>query len=907
MNRNPTRPSSAAKTLLLFASLILAILKLDAQDSIVAIRIRGDVRGGDGHPLALATVLLKDSSGERSLAYALTDKEGRYILRLAEAPPSICRIVVEHVQMRRAESFLQLAVGSVEVLVPPVRMEPAHRTLDEIVVKAAPPPIVQKGDTIVYRAAAFANAETRKVEDLLRRMPGFQVGSDGRIHFNGREVDRILIDGDDLTERNYRLLSKSLQAGIVDKVEVLQTYHPDRLLRAVEHSERVGVNLRTERSFRNRPSGELGPGIGTSQRSRSDAQIAWLSDRLKAMGFLDVNRTAGKPGVGLQSVLEDETTQTVEVAGMPTMPIQTGRVSSPGLDESYVRDNRDASAIQLLSAPVSVHARIRMVAAMGSSLQQTVSDETNEFLTPDAGRWILREDRSFREELSERSARLVFTHDRGGRNTGNWAMELGRRNGATLFHDRVGGAIRDDLSERLEDRARYVHLRATETFSLPRGKVLRVQYRHDWSRLSQNFDIETDRWAGAFGIPMIDLQYLQVLDVDLREQDAAWTLHGRSLLFDWRLGLDARLSHRSYTDSLTYGTVDQPLTGFLRGGSSRAFQGDMGLSGSFEMRQKKRWTTGASFKFARGQVTLLSPTSAIDSAAMLYRVELAMRREFSQREKCWIRLGAWRELPSPEFFLPERLDGEVVVRAPVLDLSFADRRSLQVSYVRQDLAKARSMVLTLGGGHDEGVYVPRIERQRAYARIMSVPSRSRFAIRAGVHAEAYVDAFRARSVSDLSWFGTDSEVFFNGIPGRSLVSQLTLGQKWIGAFDGWFNMEGGWRSEWMVNATRPTIGDGVRFGLWQHHGFVKAKADWEGRPYLALLYGWRSLEPGTSIGTLDLFASLRVGKSLRMTMTCHNLTGVERINLGSVGTNERGRMAFDLVGRYLWAGLTWSM
>ena len=297
----------------------------------------------------------------------------------------------------------------------------------------------------------------------------------------------------------------------------------------------------------------------------------------------------------------------------------------------------------------------------------------------------------------------------------------------------------------------------------------------------------------------------------------------------------------------------------------------------------------------------------LDSATVLYRAMLSMRRDFSPREKILLTIGTWRELPSRESFLPERLDGEGIARAPVEVLSWADRRSLQMTYVRQELAKARSMVLSLAGGHDAGVYIPQVVRVKEFARIMEVPSKSRVAIRASLHAEAYVDALRGRTVSDLTWFGSDSELRFNGIPGRNRSAQLTLGQKWIASSEGWFRMECGWTSERMVNATRPSIGNGVRQELWQHHGYVKAKADWEGRPFLAVQYARRSLGAGTSLGTLDLFASLQVGKSFRFTLTCHNLTGAESITLGSVGSNERSQVAYDLVGRYVWAGIAWTM
>ena len=401
MIRNPKGRTAHAIPLLLYTCLWAAGLSVQSQP-LSRGEIKGGVMGPDGQPLPFATVVMKDSSGVRALAYALTDREGHYVMRIPGNAPRITRIVVEHVQMRAAECLLPLEGGPFASYDASLRMAELPRTLQEVVVKAAPPSIYEKGDTLVYRAVAFADAETRKVEDLLRRMPGFQVSSDGRIHFNGREVDRILIDGDDLTERNYRLLSRNLQAGIVDKVEVLQDYHPDRLLGQVERSDRVGINLRTDTRFRNRPTWDLAPGVGTSGRSRSDGQFAWLTERGKALAFLDFNRTAGKQGVGLQSSPDDEAGQGLEGVDFPSLPIRTGRISTPSLEASYVRDNRDASAVQVLATRLGAHARLRLVAAAGSSQRQSASRETHAFLTPDAGGCCRRRGASGRPSANDR-------------------------------------------------------------------------------------------------------------------------------------------------------------------------------------------------------------------------------------------------------------------------------------------------------------------------------------------------------------------------------------------------------------------------------------------------------------------------------------------------------------------------
>lgn len=59
------------------------------------------------------------------------------------------------------------------------------------------------------------------VEDLLKRIPGLTVESDGTIKVGNQEVEKIMIEGDDFFERGYKLLTKNMPAKPIYKIELL--------------------------------------------------------------------------------------------------------------------------------------------------------------------------------------------------------------------------------------------------------------------------------------------------------------------------------------------------------------------------------------------------------------------------------------------------------------------------------------------------------------------------------------------------------------------------------------------------------------------------------------------------------------------------------------------------------------
>lgn len=68
--------------------------------------------------------------------------------------------------------------------------------LKEVVVRSGSA-IRIKGDTTEFVADSFAVKEGATVEDLLKRLPGFQVDSKGNITAQGQRVQKVLVDGEE--------------------------------------------------------------------------------------------------------------------------------------------------------------------------------------------------------------------------------------------------------------------------------------------------------------------------------------------------------------------------------------------------------------------------------------------------------------------------------------------------------------------------------------------------------------------------------------------------------------------------------------------------------------------------------------------------------------------------------------
>lgn len=205
-------------------------------------QIQGKVSDEKEIPLEFVTVVLKKAVDSSFVSYTRTNEKGDYTL-------------VSETNGKFLLSFSSLGFAKQELIVDVedykqpktvnITLKEESVDLDEVIVRAELD-ITQKKDTITFNAKAFAQGNEEVVEDLLKKIPGLTVEADGTIKVGDQEVEKVMIDGDDFFERGYKLLTKNMPAQPIDKIELLQNYSNNRLLKGIEESERVALNLKLD-------------------------------------------------------------------------------------------------------------------------------------------------------------------------------------------------------------------------------------------------------------------------------------------------------------------------------------------------------------------------------------------------------------------------------------------------------------------------------------------------------------------------------------------------------------------------------------------------------------------------------------------------------------------------------------
>ncbi|MGL5112113.1 MAG: TonB-dependent receptor [Flavobacterium sp.] len=142
-----------------------------------------------------------------------------------------------------------------------IALEEKTNELEEIIIQSTSP-ISKKKDTIIFDAKSFLQGNEQVVEDLLKKIPGLNIDANGTIKVGNQEVEKVMIDGDDMFEKGYKILTKNMPVNPIDKVELYQNYSNNKHLKGIENSNKVALNLTLKEDAKRVWFGNIQAGYG---------------------------------------------------------------------------------------------------------------------------------------------------------------------------------------------------------------------------------------------------------------------------------------------------------------------------------------------------------------------------------------------------------------------------------------------------------------------------------------------------------------------------------------------------------------------------------------------------------------------------------------------------------------------
>ena len=270
--------------ILLFSSLFASLLS-QAQE----FKIKGQILEKETNlPLEGSSIVVSTSS-KSILGYTYSTENGRYELAVDSETDSLS-IKVSSFGYEAQEIMISNTKSTINQ---DFKLTPKVEQLNTVVLETEEKIKVNR-DTVVYRVSAFADETEQTVEDVLKNLPGIEIDEDGNIKAQGKDIQKILIEGDDLADRNYKVISKNLDADVLNKVEVINNYSENPVLKQFLDSETLILNLKLKDKAKSIWFGAAKAGLGNDSRYEADLNLGLIRPEIKFLDLGNLN-SIGKP------------------------------------------------------------------------------------------------------------------------------------------------------------------------------------------------------------------------------------------------------------------------------------------------------------------------------------------------------------------------------------------------------------------------------------------------------------------------------------------------------------------------------------------------------------------------------------------------------------------------------------
>lgn len=236
---------------------------------------------------ATASLTLKGES--TPVKYGLSDNKGRF--EITGVSPGEYTLKIEF--MGFTPVVKQINIGQQRVVdLGTIGLLEQINTLESVVVSALGNPVIVKKDTIEYNASSFKTTDTDMLEELLKKLPGIEISSDGKITANGKEINKIMIDGKTFFLNDPQLATKNLPANIVDKVKVVERKSEQARFTGIDDgNEETVIDLSIRPGMMNGWFGSATGGYGTEDRFQTAGMLANFKQTSQLTFILNGNNT----------------------------------------------------------------------------------------------------------------------------------------------------------------------------------------------------------------------------------------------------------------------------------------------------------------------------------------------------------------------------------------------------------------------------------------------------------------------------------------------------------------------------------------------------------------------------------------------------------------------------------------
>jgi len=369
--------------------------------------INGTVTDSVGNAVPYATINLKNGSN-LIIAYAISNNKGLYQLEVPEGIGSTNLLVeascIGYKKQSKTISDFSAPVNFV--------LSTEVNQLKAVIVKDKRPWLRTSGDTLGYKVSDFSSPQDRVIGDVIKKLPGISVATDGTISYNGKNISNLYIGGDNLLDDKYNIATNSIPQGVVDQVQVIQNDQHIKMLQNKVVSDDVALNLTIKKGAKLQLVGQESLGAGLPGNYDEDLNAMMFKDAYKAINNLKGNNVGDDLANDVVSHNISDYLQKID-NNLPTTLLSLGAVPDPNLLQNRYLFNQSGiiNANNLVNLKKGEQLRINFY-YLHDTQQQDYKEQTQIYLPGDTVKYTETEKNKYRPDILHGQFTLNINKDK---------------------------------------------------------------------------------------------------------------------------------------------------------------------------------------------------------------------------------------------------------------------------------------------------------------------------------------------------------------------------------------------------------------------------------------------------------------------------------------------------------------
>lgn len=195
-------------------------------------------------PLYNASVVVIRISDSVMVDFTRSDLQGKF--EFTKLPIDTVELLITHPKFNDQSFYILGSTENNVFHIPNIIPLEKTKEIREVVIFANSQPIYYRGDTLVYVADSFNVKPNAVVEDLLKKLPGIEVDKDGKIKAQGKNVEKVLVDGDEFFGSDPLIATRNLGARAVETIEVYEKENENTSDGSTETIQVMNLKLKDE-------------------------------------------------------------------------------------------------------------------------------------------------------------------------------------------------------------------------------------------------------------------------------------------------------------------------------------------------------------------------------------------------------------------------------------------------------------------------------------------------------------------------------------------------------------------------------------------------------------------------------------------------------------------------------------